>query len=124
MSKLVIVEDEPSIVEMYKFKLEQNGHQVKFAYNGRDGYQLISEFKPDLILLDLMMPEMSGDQLLVKLRATNWGKTPRVIVLTNIGEDNAPPILSSLDVSRYVIKAQNTPSEVAVMVDDVLNQQH
>lgn len=120
MSKIAIIEDEPSIVEMYKFKLEQSGYEVQFSYNGKDGYELISNFKPDLILLDLMMPEMSGDQLLEKIRRTDWGKSIKVIVLTNIGEDDAPPSLTELGVSRYVIKAQNTPSEVAVMVGEVL----
>ena len=120
MAKVAIIEDEPSIVEMYKFKLERNGYEVQFAYNGLDGFKLASSFKPDLILLDLMMPEMSGDQMLQKLRSTNWGKNIKVIILTNIGEYDAPSILNELSISSYVVKAQNTPSEVVQMVDEAL----
>ena len=120
MAKVAIIEDEPMIVEMYKFKLEQSGHEVQFAYNGLTGFELVSNFKPDLILLDLMMPEMSGDQLLQKLRATDWGKSVKVIILTNIGEYDAPLTLNQLNVSRYVVKAQNTPSEVVQIVDEIL----
>jgi len=122
MAKVAIIEDEPMIVEMYKFKLEHGGHQVQAAYNGLDGIKLAGDFRPDLILLDLMMPEMSGDQMLQKLRETDWGKDIKVIILTNIGENDAPPILSQLGVNRYVVKAQNTPSEVAQMVNDMLNE--
>jgi len=120
MAKVAIIEDEPMIVDMYKFKLEHGGYEVQFAYNGSDGIKLASDFKPDLILLDLMMPEMSGDQMLQKLRSTDWGKNIKVIILTNIGEDDAPPILTQLGVDRYVVKAQNTPSEVSNMVDEIL----
>ena len=120
MAKVAIIEDEPTIVEMYKFKLERNGYEVQFAYNGLDGFKLVSDFKPDLILLDLMMPEMSGDQLLQKLRATDWGKDIKVIILTNIGEYDAPPILNQFGIGGYVVKAQNTPSEVVHMVDEIL----
>jgi len=121
MAKIAIIEDEPTIVEMYKFKLEQSGHQVQFAYNGKEGFDLIASFQPDMALVDLMMPEMSGDQLLQKIRSTDWGKGLKVIILTNIGEDDAPPILRELGVDKYVIKAQNTPSEVAAMVNEMLN---
>lgn len=120
MAKVAVIEDEPMIVEMYKFKLEQSGYEVRYAYNGEEGFELVKNFKPDLILLDLMMPEMSGDQLLQKLRATDWGKTIKVIILANISVDDAPPILNELGVDRFAIKAQNTPSEVAQMVDEVL----
>src|ERR1700722_17256379 len=105
MSKIAIIEDETAIAEMYKFKLEQSGHEVKCAVNGKDGLELIKAFQPDLILLDLMMPEMSGEEMLEKLRATDWGKSVKVIILTNITEDTGPSKLRLLGIEQYVVKA-------------------
>jgi DNA-binding response OmpR family regulator len=118
--KIAIIEDESAIAEMYRFKLEQSGYEVRCAYNGKAGLELIESFRPALILLDLMLPEMSGDDVLEKVRATDWGRDIRVLVLTNISEDVAPPKLKLLNVDRYVVKAQYTPSQVAGLVDEAL----
>lgn len=122
MSKIAIVEDVPSLADMYKFKFEQAGFQVVVAYNGEEGVQKITEFRPDLILLDLMLPEMSGDQVLAQIRATDWGKAIRVLILTNIGEDEAPAALQTLNVDRYIVKADYTPAQVVDIVRTVLGQ--
>jgi DNA-binding response OmpR family regulator len=67
-------------------------------------------------LLDLMMPVMNGDEMLKRLRATNWGKNIKVIVLTNVGEQEAPVVLDQLGVHRFIVKAEMTPRQVAEMV--------
>jgi len=121
MSKILIAEDDAQIASMYQFKLEKTGHQVKVAHNGEDALQLTEAFMPDLILLDLRMPLMSGDEMLEKLRTTDWGSEIRVIILTNISKDEAPSKLRFLNVDRYVVKAHNTPSEVVKVVDEVLS---
>ena len=72
--------------------------------------------KPDIVLLDLMMPEMNGDEMLEKMRATAWGKHTKVIILTNSGEEAAPPELKKLDIRRYIVKAEMTPRQVAEVV--------
>jgi len=120
VAKIIIVEDEQAIAEMYRFKLQQAGYEVRFAYNGVDGLALAEEFKPDLILLDLMMPKMSGEEMLRHLRATNWGKDMKVIILTNVSEDTVSKELDPLKVSRYMVKANYTPSQVAEAVPEVL----
>lgn len=122
MPKVAIVEDVPSLADMYKFKFEQAGFHVVVAYNGEEGVQKITEFRPDLILLDLMLPEMSGDQVLAQIRATDWGKAIRVLILTNIGEDEAPAVLQTLNVDRYIVKADYTPAQVVDIVRTVLGQ--
>lgn len=118
--KIAIVEDEPSICELYKIKLTSEGHEVGTAINGKLGLELIEKMKPDLILLDLLMPAMSGEEMLRLLRKTGYGKKVKVIVLTNVSRQEAPETLDNLEISRYIIKAEYTPEQVASTVKEVL----
>ena len=77
-------------------------------------------FLPDLILLDLRMPDMSGDEMLAKMRATEWGKSMKVIILTNISKDEAPRTLSHLGISHYIMKVLFTPQQVVELVQKTL----
>src|SRR5260221_12592518 len=113
MAKVAIVEDDLAIAQMYRIKFESEGFDVETAENGKLGLELAEKMKPDIILLDLMMPEMTGDQTLKKIRATSWGKKIKVIILTNMGEQEAPPILKELGVRRFIVKTEMTPREVA-----------
>jgi len=116
MSKIVIVEDDLAIAQMYRLKFEAEGYKVEIAENGRLGLELCEQLEPDIVLLDLMMPEMNGDEMLEKMRGTNWGKDIKVIVLTNVGEQEAPDSFKSLQVRGYIVKAEMTPSQVSEMV--------
>lgn len=117
-----IVEDEQSISQMYKIKFEAEGYEVFTADNGVHGLELIEHHKPDVVLLDIMMPEMTGDVMLKKLRATEWGKDVKVIVLTNTSQEEAIKKVQELGVSDFVIKAQSTPHQVLEVVKRVLRQ--
>lgn len=119
-TKVAVIEDDFPIATMYEFKLAREGYSVKVARNGADGLKLVEQFRPDLILLDIKMPVMSGDEMLEKVRATAWGGHPRVIVLTNISRDEAPHTLRFLNVDRYIVKAHHTPSQVLDIVKEVL----
>lgn len=118
--KILIVEDDQAISEMYKMKLELCGYEVRTAINGEKGLATAGSFFPDLILLDLLMPDMDGDEMLEKLRETEWGAKIRVVVLTNLSKDEAPMKLRFLNVARYIVKAHHTPSQVVDVVQDVL----
>jgi DNA-binding response OmpR family regulator len=120
MTKVLIVEDEIQIAKMYQFKLETNGFSVQCAFNGRDGLEVAEKFRPDLILLDLMMPIMDGAEMLKQLRGKKWGANVKVIVLTNISRDEAPSDMRLLGVDRYIVKAHYTPSQVFDIVNSVL----
>jgi CheY-like chemotaxis protein len=76
--------------------------------------------KPDIILLDLMMPEMNGDEMLERLRSTTWGKSIKIIVLTNMGEQEIPEKVRALGVSAVILKADMTPRQVAELVNNQL----
>ena len=113
MPKIAIVEDDLAIAQMYRLKFEAEGYHVEIAENGKLGLSLCEQMKPDLVLLDLMMPEMNGDEMLEKMRATDWGKNIPVVILTNVGEQEAPDKLKELHVRDYVVKAEMTPKQVA-----------
>lgn len=114
--KVAIIEDDQAISQMYRMKFEAEGYDVETAENGKLGFALADEMRPDIILLDIMMPEMNGDECLQKIRATPWGKDIKVIILTNMGEQEAPEILKTLGVKRFIVKAEMTPRQVAEMV--------
>lgn len=121
MSKIAIVEDDAAISQMYRIKFEAEGYEVETAENGKLGLALVEEMKPDIVLLDLMMPEMNGDEMLEKLRATSWGKDIKVIILTNMGESEAPDTIKELNVEAFILKANMTPRQVAELVKEKLS---
>jgi DNA-binding response OmpR family regulator len=116
MTKIAIIEDDQAIAQMYRFKFEAEGFSVETADNGKLGLSLAEKMRPDIILLDLMMPEMNGDEMLRRLRATDWGKNIKVIILTNMGEQEIPAEVRSLGVSGIVLKSDMTPRQVAELV--------
>lgn len=116
MPKIAIIEDDAAISQMYRIKFESEGYKVETAENGRLGLDLCLAFQPDIILLDLMMPEMNGDEMLTALRQTEWGKDVKVIVLTNMGEQEAPESIKALNVSAFIVKADMTPRQVTELV--------
>lgn len=115
-TKIAIIEDDAAIAQMYRMKFEAEGFIVETAENGSYGLQLAEQMRPDIILLDLMMPEMNGDEMLTRMRATDWGKDIKVIILTNMGEQEAPEVLKSLSVEAFIVKADMTPRQVADLV--------
>ncbi len=118
--KIAIVEDDQTISQMYRFKFEAEGYKVETAENGKLGLELIESIKPDVVLLDLMMPEMTGDQVLAVMRKSSWGKDIKVVILTNMGEQEIPDSVKKLGVSAVVLKADMTPRQVFELVTKLL----
>lgn len=122
LTKVVIVEDDQAISQMYRLKFEMEGYQVETAANGKLGLELIEKMRPDIVLTDVMMPVMDGAEMLKALRETDWGKDITVIVLTNMGEEEAPRALQNLGVKRFIIKSNMTPRQVAETVKNEVSQ--
>ena len=120
MTKIAIIEDDSVISQMYRMKFEADGFDVQIANNGRDGVELVKEQVPDIVLLDLQMPIMNGDEALKKIRSENWGKTVPVMILTNLGEEEAPKDIRSLGIESYIVKADLTPRQVIERVKTTL----
>lgn len=120
MTKIAIIEDDAVINQMYRMKFEADGFEVQVANNGKSGVDMVESFGPDIVLLDLQMPEMSGDEALKKIRSQPWGARIPVIILTNLGIEESPKALKELDVHAYIVKAELTPSQVVAKVKDAL----
>lgn len=120
MPKIAIIEDDQPLAEMYKQKLEAAGMEVLLAMDGKSGLDLLLKEPVDLLLLDLMLPQMTGSEILEAYRKSPLGKDTKVIVLTNISEYEAPEELYKLGILRYMVKANYTPSQVVVVVEEAL----
>jgi DNA-binding response OmpR family regulator len=120
MTKIAIIEDDPVISQMYRMKFETEGFDVQLANNGQKGVALVEHFAPNIILLDLQMPEMGGDEALGLIRKASWGKAIPVIILTNLGEEEAPKTIRALGIHSYIVKAELTPRQVVQRVKDAL----
>ena len=120
MTKIAIIEDDTVINQMYRMKFEADGFDVQVASNGKTGVEMVEAFGPDIILLDIQMPEMSGDEALKKIRAQPWGTHIPVIILTNLGIEESPKSLKELNIHSYIVKAELTPSQVVAQVKEAL----
>ena len=102
-------------------KFEADGFEVRIANNGKIGIDLVKSFKPDVILLDIQMPEMNGAEALKQIRTQDSSKTTPVIVLTNLGEEEAPSELRALGIHSYIVKANLTPRQVVAHIKKAIN---
>ena len=87
MPKILLVDDEPDIIELVQYHLEKEGYLVKTAKNGVEGLKVAKSFVPDLILLDVMMPEMDGIEACIELRKDNTLNSTLIAFLTARAED-------------------------------------
>lgn len=118
---ILLVEDDRMIAELYKYKLEIHDLDVIHSNNGLDALRIIKTETPDLILLDLRMPIMDGEEFLRRLRKDEKNEEVPVLVLTNISRDEAPKTLWHYGISGYFVKAHNTPSDLYAQVMKVLD---
>ncbi len=120
MTRIAIIEDDPVISQMYRMKFEAEGFEVMMASDGESGVALVKDALPDIILLDLQMPNMDGAEALQKIRANKASADTPVLILTNLGEEEAPDIIKLLNVSSYIVKADLTPKQVVSRVKETL----
>lgn len=104
---------------MYKIKLTQEGYEVVLASNGVDAIEMVEREKPDLILLDVIMPGLDGFSVLEDFRQNKKLTTP-IILLTNLGTDEDKKKGEAMGASSYLLKASMTPNEVSAEVKKYL----
>jgi CheY-like chemotaxis protein len=120
MAKILITEDDPLMSRLYQKIFTFEGHEVLSAENGEECLEKIREVRPDIVLLDIMMPKMNGLQVLEKLKLDPDTKSIPVIMLTNLaGQQDAETALSKGAV-RYIVKSEHEPKEIANIVKEVL----
>lgn len=118
--KVVIVEDNVALAEIYKTRLELIGYKVVVAVDGEEGLATIERELPNLVLLDLMVPKIAGDQILERMRASEWGKDIKVLVVSNLSEADAPAGLRDKGIEGYAVKVSLTDDALDRMVDTIL----
>lgn len=117
---LLIVEDEPLIQKVYQTHLEKKGFKVLTANNGKEGLKASKKEQPDLILLDILMPVMDGMTMLEELRKDAWGKSARVLVLTNLSMDEDSKFIKELGAIGFLVKADHTLEDVSDKINEIL----
>ena len=118
--KIVIVEDNSSLADIYKTRLEIIGYTCFLAYNGITALYFIQKEIPDLVLLDLMVPDIAGDQILAHMRGSTWGKNIPVYVISNLNETDAPANLRELGITGYAVKANLADDQLDQIVNNIL----
>lgn len=103
--KILIVEDEVSLLALLQQKLEKEGFVVSTAKNGQEGLKVAILEHPDLILLDIVMPVMDGITMLTELRENPWGKSVPVLIMTNLTDREKMAVGVKLDVKNYLVKS-------------------
>lgn len=118
--KILVVEDEKPLREVLLFKFQKEGFEAIAACDGEEGLKLAGEERPDLIMLDIVMPKMDGMTMLQKLRKEDWGKDIPVVLLTNLSESEK--VLGSLEkgVHDYLVKSDWRIEDVMVKVRERL----
>lgn len=124
MTKILLVEDDSFVIDIYHTKLSQEGYEVIEARNGVEAMKKLSEVKPDLILLDIIMPYMDGIEALRKIKKDENLKKIPVILLTNLSQKEEISEGLGLGASDYLIKSHFTPSEVLEKIKICLGEKN
>jgi len=112
MIQILLIEDDPFIQDIYETALEQSDFEVKIAEKGEEALRMMEEEKPDLVLLDIVLPGMDGWEILSKIKSNSDFDEVEVYVLSNLNQEDEVDKGEKLGADRYLIKAHYTPGEV------------
>ena len=112
MAKLLLIEDELALADVLKVKLEREGYTVVHAVDGEDGLSKLKSEKPDIVLLDIILPKLSGFDILEKMKADSSLPHPPVIIISNSGQPVEIERARALGAVDYLVKADFDPGEV------------
>jgi two-component system alkaline phosphatase synthesis response regulator PhoP len=117
--KILLIEDEQYLFEMYKMKLEQGEYKVLIAMDGEEGMNIARTEKPDLVLLDLVLPKMNGYEFLREIRKDPELKKTKVYILSNLGQDEEIDQGFTEGADGYMIKTNLTPGQLLENVNKI-----
>ncbi len=119
--KILLVEDDKTLSEMYQNKFSLENFDIIVAYSGTEGLQMALQHKPDLILLDILLPGMDGMNVMKNLRSDPWGKDVPIIMLTNLNaDDNIIKGVMEDHPAYYLMKSNSDPATVVEKVKEVI----
>jgi len=116
MAKILLVDDDHELCQLYKIRLEEAGYQISTVYDGEDALKKIQEKKPDLIILDLMLPKISGIEVLKKLKQDKKFQTIPIIIFSAL--DNQQDKVKIAD--SYLIKSKTLPQKLIGEIERLL----
>ena len=119
--QVLIVEDEPSLLSTLTKKISELGVTVHQATDGKEGLSLFKKHRPDLVLADIIMPNMNGFDLIQKLR-TEFGNSFKVMFITNLSDTQDKEMGESLDIDDYILKSDISLRAIQNKVSQVLNK--
>lgn len=122
MTKIIIVEDDPMISEIYQKKFSEAGFEVLAATSGEQVLNMAKKDKPDVILLDLIMPKMDGFEVVKNLRGGDYNQDLKIIIFSNLNEQEKIDKAISLGANGFVVKSNYSPSELVREVERLMNQ--
>jgi DNA-binding response OmpR family regulator len=118
--KLLLIEDDVMLVNMYKAKFVNEGYEIESATDGKNGLALVPQVNPDLVILDLMLPRLSGIEVLEELKKDEKLKNIPVVVLTNLSEEQETQKALELGADGYLVKADLTPSQLVEKIKEYI----
>lgn len=118
--KILIIEDDRFISKMYQTKLSLEGYIVETAENGAQGVEKIKSFQPDIVLLDIIMPEMDGFGVLEAIRDDDTINSTSVVVMSNLAQEDHLKRAKALGAKDYIVKSQLTPMDVVKKIKEIL----
>ena len=119
---ILLVEDDPFLVEMYMNKFEEAGYEIDVASNGNKAIEQIKAKHPVIVLMDVVMPGLDGFEVLKLIKSDETTKSIPVIMLTNLGQKEDVDKAMNLGAADYLVKAHFTPSEVVSKVKQIIDK--
>lgn len=119
-NRILIVEDDQMIASMYKTKFEAEGFECLMASNGAIGLEMAKKEKPDLVMLDVMLPQLDGFSILKEIKSDSKIKKTPVIMLTNLGTEEDKVKGQKMGAADYLVKASLTPAEISKKIKEYL----
>lgn len=119
--RILIVEDEKAIRKSMTYQLSKHNFNILEAGDGVEGLKVALKEHPDLLLLDILMPEMDGMEMLEKLREDSWGKNAPVMLLTNVADTTKIAEAVNLGVHDYLVKSDWQPDDVVKKIKKKLH---
>ena len=120
MSKILIVDDDSVLARLYKSAFENEGHEVDMSFNGEEAWPKVKEFKPDLVLSDIMMPRVNGLELLKEIKKDKSTKAIPVVVMTNLKDEENEAIALKEGAVKILGKNEHDLREIVEMIKELL----
>ena len=120
MKKIILVEDDPFLIDIYTTKLKELDFAIQVATDGEEAINKIKEEKPDLIVLDIVLPHVDGWEILREIKGEEKLAKTKIIILSNLGQKEEVEKGLQLGATKYLIKAHYTPSQVVEEIKKIL----